>query len=552
MSQEGVQSTVKASGFLGGIASVLNFGGRTIVKTYDVVTEVGSKAIDVIGKTSAFVGSGASKVFGDARNLFGKIGNGQKGKLKAKIAEYEEKIKKLYYEIGKESSSAQKLESEKVNELIAKVREYEQEIERLNQQINEMAEIERLKAEEAKKEKEKPSKKKVKVSDEQAIGAIKSAIENVLKQGTFDSESQKEIFKKIAHDLCDDEMEVRILAAAELGKMGISPASDVLIESVKFDNPYLTAEVINSLTNIGDARVLSICKESVKSPNHRCRISSLRGLYKMGTNEEVAPYLIEALNDEHPEVRRTAITFLGWKDITDAVPGIIQCLQDKDEGVRKAAVTALANIKDESSVLPLMRVLGDDNTDIRKKAYDALVSITGESIDFDTNLKGKALNEAIEKLKDWWQSERISKIGEVLTPEPSIAESVESPAETTTEMAPEETQPTETVSYVIETTPEEVTQPVATTEEIATEEIATSPVQETAAPVDVAMPDVEPEISTTQDNTVDDVASFEAEWTEESLKKKLKSDLIAMCKNKGIECDESFTKAELISMLLKA
>ncbi len=547
MSQEGVQSTVKASGLLGGIASVLNFGGRTIVKTYDIVTEVGSKAFNVIGKTASAVGSGAPKVLGDVKGLFGKVSSGQKGKLKAKIAEYEDKIKKLYYEIGKESSSAQKLESEKVNELIAKVREYEQEIERLNQQITEMAEIEKLKAEEAKKE--KPAKKKLKVSDEQAIGAIKSAIENALKQGAFDSESQKEIFKKIAHDLCDDEMEVRILAAAELGKMGISPASDVLIEAVKFDNPYLTAEVINSLTNIGDARVLGICKENVKSPNHRCRISSLRGLYKIGANEEVAPYLIEALNDEHPEVRRTAITFLGWKDINDAVPGIIQCLQDKDEGVRKAAVTALANIKDESSVLPLMRVLSDDNTDIRKKAYDALVSITGESIDFDTNLKGKALTESIEKLKEWWQSERISKIGEVLTPEPAMTQQDESISEAKTEKTVEETQPTDRVSYVIETTPEEITQPLYTTEEPLTTEVDTSTSQETATSLDEQ---VQSDKSEPQTPTNADLESFDAEWTEESLKKKLKSDLIAMCKSKGIECDESFTKAELISMLLKA
>ncbi|MCX8070729.1 MAG: HEAT repeat domain-containing protein, partial [Thermodesulfovibrionales bacterium] len=301
MTQEGVESTVKATGLLGGIASVLNFGGRTLVKTYDVVTDVGSKAIGVIGKTASSVGSGIPKVFEGVKGVFGKIGSGQKGQLKAKIAEYEEKIKKLYYEIGKESSSSQKLESDKVNELIAKVREYEQEIERLNQQIQEMAEIERLKAEEAKKDKEKTVKKKVKVSDEQTINAIKTAIENGLKQGSFDSESQREIFKKIANDLTDDEMEVRILASAELGKMGIPPASDVLIEAVKFDNPYLTAEVINSLTNIGDARVLGICKENVKSANHRCRISSLRGLYKMGANEEIAPYLIEALNDEHPE-----------------------------------------------------------------------------------------------------------------------------------------------------------------------------------------------------------------------------------------------------------
>jgi len=538
MVQEGTETTVKATGILGGIATVLNFGGRTIVKTYDIVTEIGGKTFSFIGKTASSIGSAVPNVFEGVKNTFSKIGSTKTRELKEKITEYEEKIKKLYYEIGKESSSEQKLESEKINELIAKVREYEQEIERLNQQIQEMAEIEKLKAEEAKKEKEKAVKKKIKPSDEQTINAIKSALDNTLKQASFDSESQREIFKKIASDLCDEEMEVRILASAELGKMGIPVVADVLIEAVKFENPYLIAEIINSLTNIGDARVLGICKDNVKSPNHRCRISSLRGLYKMGTDEDIAPHLIEALNDEHPEVRRTAITFLGWKDIADAVPGLIQSLQDKDDSVRKSAVTALANIKDDSSVLPLMRVLGDDNLDIRKKAYDALVSITGESIDFDINLKGKALNEAIESLKDWWQKERIAKINEVISPEPfkepetsteqiTVQEQVTIQEETVKEVIQEETvqEP-----YVVETAPEETVQANVVTDEVTS---------------------IEQSTDTRQDEVADNASAFDAEWTEEALKKKLKTDLINMCKSKGIECDESYTKAELISLLLK-
>ncbi|MBF0328596.1 MAG: HEAT repeat domain-containing protein [Nitrospirae bacterium] len=490
----------KRTGFLGGVASTINFGGRMVVKTYDLASSVVGTAADVVGKGAGAVTSTAPCFFGKTKDLltggFRKIfGSNEKSELRSKISEYEEKIKNLYYEIGKEGSHAEKVESEKVLELIGKVRDFEQEIQRLNTQIAEMSELEALRREEAKQEKAKPAKK-VKLSDEQAAAAVKAAIDKSIKHGEFDSESQREIFKKIASDLLDDEMEVKILAAAELGKMGVKPAVEILLEAVKFENVYLDAEIVNALTNIGDARAIGLCKDMAKSPNHRARVSSLRGLYKMGSDSEIAPYLLEALNDEHPEVRKNAATFLGWKDIADSLPGLVQTLQDKDESVRKAAVTALANIKDISSVLPLMRTLSDESIDIRRKAVEALKTITGEEINFDVELQGRSLTNAVNNLKDWWQSERISSIDVQIAPEPvAVSENT-----------------------VVET------------------------VSETAAEVEAEVEDAEAE-------TDDESASTET-FREEELKRKLKGELITLCLNAGLECDETLTKAELIQMLL--
>ena len=499
------QAENKISGILGGVAKVLNAGGKLMVKTYDLTVDLAGKTAGVAGKAAGAVTSASPKVFGTAKDVlvggFGKLfGSNEKHELRTKLTEYEAKIKKLYYEIGKEGSSAEKLESEKVTELIGKVREYEQEIQRLQARITEMNEMEALRREEAKKEKARP-KKKVRVSDEQAGAAVREAVDKAVKHGEFDSDSQRAIFKKIATDLLDDEMEVRILAAVELGKMGIKPAVDVLLEAAKFDNVYLTAEIINSLTNIGDARALSLCKEMAKSLNHRVRISSLRGLYKMGSDEGMASYLIEALNDEHPEVRRTAATFMGWKDIPDSLPGLIQTLQDKNESVRKAAVTALANIKDASSVLSLMRVLSDESIDIRQKSLDALKTITGEEISFDIELKGRDLTNAINELKEWWQGERIGKIEELITPGAATEaeEETKSGEHEEKASAPEP----EAESYMVETAPEEVLE----------------------SPASVAVE------------------------SRDDLKKKLKGDLIALAISRGFECDESHTKAEIIDML---
>jgi HEAT repeat protein len=519
-----------ATGVLGGIAKVMNTGGRLLVKTYDLASDAVGVTAGAAGKAAGAVGSVTPEVFGKALDLltgsFGKLfGSNEKQELRTKVSEYEEKIKKLYYEIGKEGSSAEKIESEKVTELIGKVREYEQEIHRLQSRVTEMDELEALRREEAKKEKAKPAKKKVRVSDEQAAAAVRAAIDKAVKHGEFDSDSQREIFKKIASDLLDEEMEVRILAAAELGKMGIKATVEVLLEAVKFDNVYLTAEIINSLTNIGDARTLSLCKEAVKSPNHRARISSLRGLYKMGADEEIASYLIDALNDEHAEVRRTAATFLGWKDIADSVPGLIQTLQDKDESVRKSAVTALANIKDSSSVLPLMRSLADESLDIRRKSLEALRTITGEDISFNADLQGRGLTAAVNALKEWWQTERIGKIDELITPSAAPAKEVSVKAKSGAKASAAAPAPVPvTESYLVETAPEE-------TEAQAEEEAVAEPAD-------------------TEDTTSGD-ENESAALKEDELRRRLKSDLIALCRSRDIECDESFTKAELIDMIMK-
>ena len=203
----------KASGVLGGVAKFLNSGGRLMVKTYDLSADLVERTVGAASRAAGAVTSVSPQTLERAKGKlaggFGKFfRTNEKLELRTKVNEYEEKIKKLYYEIGKEGSSAEKLESEKITELIGKVRDYEQEIKRLQARITEMSEMDALRREEAKKEKVKPADKKVKVFDEQVEAAVRVAIDKAVKHGGFDSDSQREIFKKIATDLLDEEMEV--------------------------------------------------------------------------------------------------------------------------------------------------------------------------------------------------------------------------------------------------------------------------------------------------------------------------------------------------------
>jgi hypothetical protein len=497
------QEQVKRSGILGGVAKALNVTGSVLVVSYDsslsFIGKTFSKVITVtpsLPRATVDFFAGAKNIFTGGLRIFKP---GEEREIESKIGEYEEKIRAAYNEIGKEGASAEQLESESVRKLINDVKEYEKEIQRLKDRV---AEIEELRKEqELSNREEKAARKKVRVPESHVMTSVRNAIDRTVKHGDFETGSDRAIFEKIAGDLLDNEMEIKILAASELGKIGNRAAVPVLYEAVKFDNPYLTSEIINSLINLEDPKSVSLFRETVTDPSYRVRMVSLRGLYKLGEEKETALLLIDALRDEHPAVRKTAATFIGWKDYPDAVPGLVQTLQDKDETVRKAAVTALANIKEPAAVLPLMRVLADKSLEIREKALEAIKMITGEDIKLDVELSGQALTEAIEGLKEKYHRERLGKAGVV-------------------EPATEEAEAEETIEKAVQ--PEQV----AEVEDITEEE--------------------EEEESEEEQEEVEEV-----EYTEYQLKKKTKAELIVICEEFGIECDESLTKAEIINLLLE-
>jgi len=104
-------------------------------------------------------------------------------------------------------------------------------------------------------------KKDLKISDEQPLSSLRSAIEKAAQEGEFNSESESEIFKKVANDLLDADMEVKILAAVELGKMKNQAALPILLEALKFDNLSLTSEIKNALRNIDANSAIPLLKE---------------------------------------------------------------------------------------------------------------------------------------------------------------------------------------------------------------------------------------------------------------------------------------------------
>nr|ASQ41172.1 magnetosome protein Mad23 [Candidatus Magnetananas rongchenensis] len=507
----------KKSAVMNGIAKVFNAGGTGVVFAYDATSSALKKAYSYMKKA------------GKAKRMFTKglatVTTSEVKQLKDKIGQYERKIKALYFEIGKEGSkhsvSESPLEAESVRQLIADVREYEKEIKRFEDRIVEIKEQKRA-ASEQKKEAKKTGKKVVKKED--IVRQVRKGIENTIaksvRHAEFDSLSEREVFDKVAKDLLDNEMEIKILAAAELGKIGNPAAVPILMEAARYNNSNLTSEVINSLISINDPQAVELFKGRINDPKFTVRIGCLRGLYKMADDDVAIPIFIDGLRDKHPEVRRTAATFIGWRDYTDAAPSLIQALRDNDMRVRKAAIAALSNIKEETAVMSIINALGDKELEVREKAYDAIRVITGEDIKFDAHTYGKELKNSINEIKDWWQQRRLDKAEDAEYEEDSVAADV-------------------VVDTAVE--PDEVESDEVEADEVESDEVEADEIEVVEAE--------EPEVVETEEEVVEDEVE-EEEYDEETLDGMLKGDLLEICRDRNIDHQDSMSHEELKNLIL--
>lgn len=544
---------------LASVAKALNAGGRAVVSVYDT----GSGLVEKIFSTV----SQATVLPEKAMDLAERLGSVEKWKIEKEIKASRARIKELYYEIGCMEAglpeSAGPSEREPLKRLIAEVREYEQEIGRLKTRLAEIgaAQAGRMPAE------------------ADVVKAVQSAIEEGLKSGVFDNPGEKALFERVAKDLLDNNLGVRLLAVAELGKFGNEACVTVLISAAGFESPELQSEIISILVSIGDKHAVPLLKEKLSSPGYRVRTGCLRGLYRLADEEELLPLLTGALGDSHPDVRVTAATLLGWKGSPAAVEALSLCLKDRDEAVRRAAISALVNIGASAAVLSLIGVLGDRSAEIRQKALEAITSLTGKEIVFDVQVEGKALSGDIDRLIEWWKSESgedRSEVGIEVEAEAGVADEVESDADEgreqeTVQAREEDMEKTDVEAPGAEEEPgigipgvEEALASISSEALAEIEEAESAEGEEVVVSEGQDDMDIEVTIAEETEGDSEKEMNLEAVFAEEvkeepggevespsenKLKKMQRADLITLCKEWGIECDETFTKAEMIKRL---
>jgi HEAT repeat protein len=495
----------KEESFFDKISNAMVSGGTAVARGTGMVVGYSGKFLSTIKDKTANI-SLPSLPSLPVKGIFSggvlKSWGSEKANIKVNIAKTKQKIEELYNEIGKQGARLSGVEDiaehESIKKLIDEVKSCESQIQRWEDRLKELG------REQAEVRRKKPSAEADVAPG--AVGDIKGRIRDRIDQDMkateFENSSEKAIFDKVTHDLLDDDDEIRLLAAAELGKIAKPASIPVLKEAIGYKNVYLTSEIINALININDPSCLPIFQSNVKDENYRIRLGSLRGIYKLGGPDSV-PYLTDALKDEHTEVRKSAVTMLGWVGVKDAAPALIQALKDSDQEVKKAAAMSLSILRDPASIMPLIRTLGESSIEVREKIVHAIERIADKAVEFKIDASGDELKTNIEKLKAWWQKNEMADVEEVL--------------EETGEEAGEE---------------RDVEEEVVAAEASGEEETI-----EVAGDGD----DIDEKTATAETETL----------TEEKLQRMLKKDLLDKCEELGVEYSSEETKTVLIEKILK-
>ncbi|UOF89562.1 virulence factor [Fodinisporobacter ferrooxydans] len=121
---------------------------------------------------------------------------------------------------------------------------------------------------------------------------------------------------------------------------------------------------------------MPLLERAIKDP--KASIRRLAVVYLGSLGESSLPYLLEALEDSSPAVRRAAGDCLSDLGNPIGIPNMIKALQDPSKLVRWRAARYLFEVGDASALPALSEALDDAEYEIRMQAQLAIERISGE------------------------------------------------------------------------------------------------------------------------------------------------------------------------------
>jgi HEAT repeat protein len=168
--------------------------------------------------------------------------------------------------------------------------------------------------------------------------------------------------------LKDENMDVRSSAAFTLGEMNDPRAVGPLIASLE-DKGYERMSAVSALGKIEDPQAIRAVYLALKDEG--LYESAKNALLKVDGAYAIGPS-IEALGDENEQVRF-------WADIVlqqigvQAVDYLMAALKDENPDVRKSAALQLGQLKDQRAIEPLLIAVKDENLEVRRAALYSLL-----------------------------------------------------------------------------------------------------------------------------------------------------------------------------------
>ena len=155
-----------------------------------------------------------------------------------------------------------------------------------------------------------------------------------------------------------------------LGEIGDPKAIEALARYIDHDDNQVRRDVVNALADIGDEHSLELIIQGMRYGRPRRALTSASLLTAFG--EPALVMLIEALQDEDPQVRMEAARQLSGFEDERVVEPLIELLNDEDASVRRQAASSLCEIPDARALEPLINAMDDEVDFVRISAARAL------------------------------------------------------------------------------------------------------------------------------------------------------------------------------------
>jgi len=138
---------------------------------------------------------------------------------------------------------------------------------------------------------------------------------------------------------------------------------------------------INLLSKLDNPLILDRINKKLKnSPNWKMRRSCIRLLSKINS-QKTLKLLIQYIHDEDFFIQNWVLKAIGRKENFENITLIIDLLNNKDERIKIAAIKSLAKVGDNSVISSLVEQLGDTNWEVRKATENALNNINPNWMD---------------------------------------------------------------------------------------------------------------------------------------------------------------------------
>ena len=200
-------------------------------------------------------------------------------------------------------------------------------------------------------------------------------------------------------------------------RKGAGAAMDFFVAQLATEDLIARMQAVESLGQIGDARVVPSLLKALKDPNIQVQYVAIKALGELRDARAVDP-LVKTLEHPEPGIVSAAAQALGELRDTRAVESLMTILSDAEHGVfRMGTIQTLGALKDPRATALLIEQLDDSSVQVRRIATEALGEI-GDRRAVDPLLK--MLNDLSAEVR-WAAADALGSIGDASVADSLIA-----------------------------------------------------------------------------------------------------------------------------------